>query len=341
MKKNIVLLVILVLGFGAGNVWANGLLSPSFEEGNLCVFETLPIPGWAVYGTNGEHQGNPAAVKTGTKSIKEWLDDTGMYQDVPVVVGNTYNFSAWAISLSSDGGGLYGRDGIFKIEWRDASGELIFDEQIGYFYGAVNPGEPVDPYDTWKYLSGSSVAPDDAVICRVFFGMTAGTLGPDAHVGSVCWDDVSVTTPYTASDPVPTNGSIDLLPFQITSLTWTKPAPRNSGDTILCDVWFGTDPNMPGTNTKIVDKQNVSTVAIGSILPHKDYYWRVDCYDPAGAGPEIKTEGWRWKFSTSDNCAGVYMSGDVNKDCYVNFTDFAKMSEDWLKCNDLANSNCE
>ncbi len=341
MKKKIVLLVILVVGFVAGSAMANALLSPGFEEGALDRFNTIPIPGWATYGTNGEHHGDVNAVKSGTKAVKEWLDDTGIYQDVPVVGGNEYDFSVWAIALSSDGGGLYGRDGFFKIEWYDENGALIYDEEIGRFYGAATVGVPIDPYDTWKFLSAGSTAPFEAVICRVFMGMTAGALGPDAHQGSVNWDDVSVTYRYGASNPGPTNGAIDLIPFDVAVLSWDRPAPRQSGDTILCDVWFGTDPNMPGTNTKILNKQNASSVAISSLGSYKDYYWRVDCYDPDGSGPEIMSEGWRWKFSTADNCGLLYMTGDVNKDCYVNFADFAVMVENWLKCNDMSNSNCQ
>ena len=32
---------------------------------------------------------------------------------------------------------------------------------------------------------------------------------------------------------------------------------------------------------------------------------------------------------------------DVNEDCYVNFADFAEMAANWLKCNDVSNSNCQ
>jgi hypothetical protein len=341
MKKKIVLLVILVVGLVAGNALANALLSPGFEQGDLGRFGTLELPGWATYGTNGEHHGDAGAVKSGTKAIRQWLDDTGIYQDVPVVGGNDYDFSVWAIALSSDGGGLYGRDAIFKVEWYNAMDVLIFDEEIGRFYGAQESGVPIDPYDTWKFISGTTTAPGDAVKCRVFMGMTAGIIGPDAQQGSVNWDDVSVTYRYAATNPAPVNGAINLLPYQVTALTWDRPAPRQSGNTILCDVWFGTDPNMPGTNTKILDKQDASSVVISSLAAHKDYFWRVDCYDPDGSGPEIKSEGWRWKFSTGDNCGLSYLPSDINKDCFVNLADFALMVENWLKCNDLSNSNCQ
>ncbi|MCE5340569.1 MAG: hypothetical protein LLF92_05510 [Planctomycetaceae bacterium] len=339
MKKKIVLLVILVMGFAAGNALANALLSPGFEQGDLGRFETVLIPGWATYGTNGECHNDANAVKSGVKAVKEWLDDTGMFQDFPVVGGNEYDFSVWAITLSSDGGGLSGRDAIFKVEWYDDANTLIFDEEVGRFYGDPASGTP-DPYDTWKFISGASTAPLEAAYGRIFLGLTAGSIGPDTHIGSINWDDVSVTYRYGASNPGPTNGAINLIPFDVATLSWDRPAPRQSGDTILCDVWFGTDPNMPGTNTKILNKQDASSVVVSSLDSFQDYYWRVDCYDPDGANPEIKSEGWRWKFSTADNCGLSYLPGDINKDCYVNFVDFAEMAENWLKCNDMSNSNC-
>jgi hypothetical protein len=351
MKKKIVLLVILVVGFAAGNALAGNLLSSGFEEGDLGRFGGPPIPGWATYGTNGEHHSDACSVKSGTKAVKEWLDDTGIFQDFPVVGDNEYDFSVWAIALSSDGGGLSGRDAFFKLEWYDADGVLILGEVIGYFYADPSPPIPpfppgaLDPCDIWKFISGTRTAPFPAVTCRVFMGMTAGSIGPDAHRGSINWDDVSVTYPYGASNPEPANGAIDLVPFEVTALSWDRPAPRQGG-TILCDVWFGTDPNMPGTNTKILDKQDANSITFSSVAitldSHQDYYWRVDCYDPNTPGSEVKSEGDEtWTFNTAGNCGPSYMPGDINGDCYVNFADVEEMAENWLGCNDESNPQCD
>ncbi|MGA2324627.1 MAG: hypothetical protein ABSG22_12365 [Sedimentisphaerales bacterium] len=347
MKKKIVLLVILVVGFAAGNVLANALMNPGFEQGDLGRFGGPPIQGWTTYGTNGEHHSDANAVHSGTKAVKEWLDDTGIFQDFPVVANNTYDLSIWAIALSSDGGGLYGRDAFFKVEWYDVDGVLIYGEVIGYFYADPSPPIPpvpsgsLDPCDIWKFISATRDAPFPAVTCRVFMGMTAGSIGPDAHIGSINWDDVSVTYRYGASNPEPTNGELNLLPFEVTALSWNRPAPRHTGDIIRCDVWFGTDPCMPGTNTKILNKQDANSVAISSLASYQNYYWRVDCYDPDGSGPEIKSEGWTWTFNMADNCGLSYMPGDINKDCYVDFADFAEMAANWRKCNDVSNPQCQ
>jgi hypothetical protein len=92
------------------------------------------------------------------------------------------------------------------------------------------------------------------------------------------------------------------------TLSWTNPAPRIPGDTITCDVYFGTDPNLTATGDKKVSKQAVSSYYAGTLLPNTTYYWRVDCYDPVGAGPEIKTTGMLWSFTT-ENQAPVVDAG--------------------------------
>ncbi|MEN6385135.1 MAG: LamG-like jellyroll fold domain-containing protein [Phycisphaerales bacterium] len=39
-------------------------------------------------------------------------------------------------------------------------------------------------------------------------------------------------------------------------------------------------------------------------------------------------------------CPG-YLEGDLNNDCYIDFEDFARIAENWLKCNDITNGRCE
>ena len=36
----------------------------------------------------------------------------------------------------------------------------------------------------------------------------------------------------------------------------------------------------------------------------------------------------------------VFMNADLNRDCYVDFKDFAMLASEWLKCSDPANSEC-
>jgi hypothetical protein len=343
MKKKIVLLVILVVGFAAGNALANALKNPGFEEGALGRFDPPNVTYWTTVGTQGYHHsdvnyGGVNCVHSGTKAVKIWMDDTYLYQDFPVVVGNEYDFSVYALAASPDNLGLRFADAVFQVEWYDDGNDLILAEEIGRFYGAQIVGEPCDPYDTWKFISGSRTAPPLAVTCKVLLYLDRHEGAVDID-GSINWDDVSVTWSYAASEPEPADGALDLVPFEVTALSWHRPAPRHTGDTITCDVWFGTDGNMPGTNTKILNKQDANSVAI-TPASHQDYYWRVDCYDPNTPGSEVKSEGSTWTFNTADNCPS-YMPGDIHGDCYVNFADFAEMAANWLKCNDVSNPQCQ
>jgi hypothetical protein len=42
-----------------------------------------------------------------------------------------------------------------------------------------------------------------------------------------------------------------------------------------------------------------------------------------------------------DSCGLNYLPGDLNKDCYINLTDFALLAQEWLKCSDVTNLICQ
>jgi hypothetical protein len=43
----------------------------------------------------------------------------------------------------------------------------------------------------------------------------------------------------------------------------------------------------------------------------------------------------------TDNCGlNGYFAGDINRDCIVNFADFAELASDWLKCSNLSFDDC-
>ena len=340
MKKKIALLVILVIGFAAGNALANALLNPSFELGVLGRFDPQNVTYWTTVGTNGWHHSDVNygpdhvnCVHSGTKAVKIWSWDTYLYQDFNAIVGKPYKVDVWALSASADNLGLHGYNGVIEVNWLDSTKTVGKGTQIiGYYYG-----NGVDPCDTWKFISGVCTSPSGTAYGRVVLKLVV--TGPTGS--SLNWDDVSVTWRYAASNPKPADDANGLVPSEVTTLSWDRPAPRQAGDTIRCDVWFGTDPCMPGTNTKILNKQDANSVAISSLAPHQNYYWRVDCYDPNSPGPEIKSEGDEtWTFNTAGNCLS-YMPGDINGDCYVNLADLDEMAANWLKCNDGSNPQCQ
>ncbi|MGD1042903.1 MAG: hypothetical protein ABR913_07550 [Sedimentisphaerales bacterium] len=344
MKKKIVLLVILVIGFAAGNALAHNLLNPSFELGSIGRFDPQNVTYWTTVGTNGWHHNDVNygpnhvnCVHSGAEAVKIWSSNTYLYQDFNAIVGKAYKVDVWALSAFADNGGLHGLNGVIEVNWLDSTKTVGKGAQIiGYYYGGG--GGVVDPCDTWKLISGVCTSPTGTAYGRVFLKLVA--TGPGT--GSLNWDDVSVTWRYAASNPNPADDANALVPSEVTALSWDRPAPRQAGDIIRCDVWFGTDPCMPGTNTKILNKQDANSVAISSLAPHQNYYWRVDCYDPNSPGPEIKSEGDEtWTFNTAGNCGPSYIPGDINGDCYVNLADVKEMVANWLKCNDKSNPQCQ
>ena len=104
--------------------------------------------------------------------------------------------------------------------------------------------------------------------------------------------DTGLFGSYRATNPVPGNGA--RVDPDLVQISWQLPEPRQGGETITCDVLFGTDETMTTAN-KIVGNRTVESTSV-SVQPNEIYYWRVDCYDPNGAGPEIKSEGCIWTF---------------------------------------------
>lgn len=44
----------------------------------------------------------------------------------------------------------------------------------------------------------------------------------------------------------------------------------------------------------------------------------------------------------TDNCGlNGYLNGDINKDCFVDFADFAELAANWLKCSNMSFGECE
>jgi hypothetical protein len=89
------------------------------------------------------------------------------------------------------------------------------------------------------------------------------------------------------------------------------------------------------------------TVGSNNLSPQFDIIAIFDQED--GSSPN--TEGYRlWVTNydgnghiLGDGCdlTGVFALGDINKDCVVNFADFAVMAADWLKCSNQLLNGCE
>ncbi len=108
--------------------------------------------------------------------------------------------------------------------------------------------------------------------------------------GRVVVDGDTIYADDTAYAPIP---GLDeqLVNPAITSVSWTSPF---AGQSVVCDVWFGTDQTM-ATAAKVVDGLAVTSAPV-TLAATTTYYWRVDTYDPVTSA---KTEGVVWSFTTN------------------------------------------
>jgi beta-glucosidase len=293
----------------ATTVQANLLVNPGFEDGIVGRFGEIAIPNWVTWGSSGWHH-NDIGYTHDTKAVKEWWDDTGISQDFAVTEENNYTFNVWAISSSSDAGGLGGWDAVFKVEWYDNNWSEISNEEISRFYGYRSVGNypnPGDPLDTWKLISSVKTAPSGAVNGRVVLAIVDGDQEwpwLSEHRGSVNWDDVSVVSGGDATiawNPIPLNEDNNIS--QAVVLTWS------AGDYAdKHDVYFGTDLN------------EVNTAEPNCLVGDVNCSGRVDLDD-------IIVLSQQWLTDAS----ALQPSAELNSDNNVNLLDFALIANDWMK----------
>jgi parallel beta-helix repeat protein len=120
----------------------------------------------------------------------------------------------------------------------------------------------VTPYD--DTLSGT----DDAFVAKITFAYEN-------------------QPPFTPSNPIPSNGAIDVE--LETDVSWIGGDP-NQGDTVIYDVYFGTNTSPP----KVAGNLIVPTYDPGLLSISTRYYWKIVSHDSYGA----ITLGPLWTFST-------------------------------------------
>jgi hypothetical protein len=163
---------------------ANLLSNAGFEDGPEGQFvdgSTTLVPSWEIWGTSGWHHSDWNHTSGGSKAIRTWWDNAGLFQDFSATAGTEYAFGGYAYSPSSDPVNLW--DSRLKVEWYDSGGAKTSEDEVGRFDGAT------DPLNTWKYVSNTKTAPIGAVRGRVVMNLTDWQ---DGVSGSVGWDDMSV-----------------------------------------------------------------------------------------------------------------------------------------------------
>ena len=154
MKKVLMLLALLaVTGIASADLLTNG----GFEDGDTGQINQ-PIPGWSSWGDAGWHHDDAGKV-IDTKALKFWWDGAGLYQDVAVTPGETYDFSVEVFNASDDQ--LVGWNGLIKAEFYDGTGGQLLNDELERYYSATGA------VDEWVTIGGSRVAPAGAVTGRI------------------------------------------------------------------------------------------------------------------------------------------------------------------------------
>lgn len=103
-----------------------------------------------------------------------------------------------------------------------------------------------------------------------------------------------------ATAPVP--ASYATVSTGLNTLSWTNPEPNNPGETITCDVYFGTtEPNvlLPHWGLPLLQAGITgNSVAIPPLAQFKTYYWVVDIHD--SSFPDRTVPGFVWVFDTNN-----------------------------------------
>lgn len=181
--SKICLLTALILSFlsVAASTGANLLVNGDYETGEIGQFGSVYINGWTTWGTGGAHD-DWFSCSGGSKSIRLWSNEAGIYQDFDVSGGSFYQIDAYATSTSGDN--PLGWSSRLMLEWFNADSVLIDSEFVGWYTNG-------EPFNVWKHISGSYQAPADADYGRAALVLVDINDWYD-NEGSIGWDQLSV-----------------------------------------------------------------------------------------------------------------------------------------------------
>lgn len=194
---------------------ANLLTNGDFEDGDTGQVGSVSIPGWDSWGNNGWHH-DEAGRAIGTKGMKFWWDQVGMWQDFAAVSGETY---AYRVEVMDWSGATSSNNWDFQIEaeFYDQSGTAIIKVVLATFDSSTQPD------DTWVEIGGSIAVPANTAHGRVVM-RTA-----DWHegiAGSIYFDNVSVVqVPRVNDSDYNDDFHVDFKDYVYLSEFWQQTAP--------------------------------------------------------------------------------------------------------------------
>ena len=237
------------------------------------------------------------------------------------------------VSVDMQGGLLIAREELIVGEDDGVVTVTISGGEIQVLGNSLEIGDngSIDLCGGMLVLAGNKAAEIADLVCRS--GKITGYGTPAGVV--IDYDNINPgkTTVYgvgvdsrQAYCPEPANGADKVRPTGV----WLRWVP-GSGVIRLGGhrVYFGTDEEALGAATMPDDEYMGQTRAdmpeyyVGDLLLWVDYFWRIDEVNE----DFTVTKGVVWKFTTG--CELI--PGDVNRDCIVDFKDYAKIAETWQK----------
>ena len=165
---------------------ANLVVNGGFEDGATGAIGA-GMPAWGVWGNSGWHHDDAGRV-IGTKAIKLWWDDCGVFQDVPVVGGSDYLYSVQVFNYTPEL--LVGWNGLLKAEFYNSAlgtdpGHKLGELDVARYYSATGAR------DQWVTLSGTVTPPPTADLARIV--LLVVDWQSTGVGGSLNFDEASVT----------------------------------------------------------------------------------------------------------------------------------------------------
>lgn len=204
---------------------ANLLINGDFENGVTGQVGSVAIPGWSNWGSNGWHHDDTGQV-IGTKGMKFWWDQVGLWQDYAATAGVTYDYSVQVMDFSGETS-ENNWDFQIEAEFYDKTNTAIVKIVLGTFDSSIQPD------DTWVEIGGSITAPANTAYGRVVMRTTDWH---DGIAGSIYFDNVVVVARPQLKDPDYNNDfQVNLTDYKHLSGFWQKTAPQYdlNGDDVI------------------------------------------------------------------------------------------------------------
>jgi len=264
---------------------------------------------------------------TSVITVAAWVKSAGTNWSDAGVVTRGYN---WRVYISGSANGTFqcmdtepkptkvrGSVDINDGEWHHVAGTYDGLQYVLYIDGvqdgaAVAATGPIATNTSNKFVIGAFLKTSDPAAKKEYDGFIDDVRVYD-HILSAS-EIKDIVFPKHASLPQPANGAT--AGTSLPELRWLRPQPRHANEQfpVLCDVYFGTDPNVASPNFSFdkiesrLDGDSTANFTPKPLVNYTTYYWKVDCYDPNNSG-EILTEGPLWSFKTG-NVPPVVWAGD-------------------------------